>query len=66
MYIERGYAEPVLKIAGAAGRCWFLLHYPVLNPNKPEKVRIVFDSASRCIGASLNDLPISFFFLNFS
>ena len=56
MYIERGYAEPVLESTGAGGRRWFLPHHPVMNPNKPDKVRIVFDCASHCCGVSLNDL----------
>ena len=56
MYIERSYAESVLKSTGAGGRHRFLPHHPVMNPNKPEKVRIVFDCASRCCGVSLNDL----------
>ena len=32
-----------------------LPYHPVINPNKPWKVRIVFDCASRCIGVFLND-----------
>ena len=56
MYIERGYAEPVLEGTGAGVRRWFLPHHPVMNPNKPDKVRIVFDCASRSCGVTLNDL----------
>jgi len=33
---------------------WYLPHHPVLNPNKPDKVRIVFDCAARYNGVSLN------------
>ena len=33
---------------------WYLPHHPVLNPNKPGKVRIVFDCAAQYMGHSLN------------
>ena len=56
MYIERGYAEPVLESTGAGGRRWFLPHHPVMNPNKPHIVRIAFDCALRCCSVSLNEL----------
>ena len=54
MYIDRGYAEQVFDCADN-DRTWFLPHHPVLNPNKPGKIRIVFDCASSCMGVSLND-----------
>ena len=34
---------------------WFLTHHPVTNPNKPGKIRRVFNAASKFKGASLND-----------
>ena len=38
--------------------CWYLPHHPVLNPNKPEKVRRVCKAASKFRGISLNDVQI--------
>ena len=35
---------------------WYLPHHPVLHAMKPDKVRIVFDCASKCGGVSLNDV----------
>ena len=37
-----------------AGREWYLPHHPVVNPNKPEKVRRVLNGASKFQGISLN------------
>ena len=34
---------------------WYLPHHPVLNPHKPEKVRVVFDCSARYSNTSLND-----------
>ena len=57
-YIDHGYAEPVPGDAEVASRRWFLPHHPVTNPNKQNKVRIVFNCASQCKGVSLNDVLI--------
>ena len=55
-YIEKGYAEPVPTDSRKEdGREWFLAHFPVLNPKRPDKLRIVFDCAARHIRISLND-----------
>ena len=35
-------------------REWYLPHHPVVNPNKPQKVRRLLDGASKSHGVSLN------------
>lgn len=54
--VEAGYAERVLYPSQRedSGKVWYLPHHPVLNPNKPEKVRIVFDCAAPYKAVSLN------------
>ena len=60
-YVTEGHASKVSEDAGShvQGRTWYLPHHAVLNPNKPGKVRVVFDAAARCDGTSLNDNLIS-------
>ena len=51
-YFEEGYAE---KIGVTEGKLsWFLPHHSVVNPMKPDKLRIVFDCGAEYNGASLN------------
>ena len=55
-YIDKGYARKLtddeVEVEGPV--LWYLPHHPVTNPNKPGKVRIVFDAAAEFEGASLN------------
>ena len=55
--LVKGYAEEVgdPQVCPSESSVWYLPHHPVLNPNKPDKVRIVFDCAARYGGTSLND-----------
>lgn len=56
-FIENGYAEeaPIEK----SDRTWYLPHFGVINPHKPEKLRIVHDAAAKSGGRSLNDMLLS-------
>ena len=54
-YIDCGHAEVVNEeVKVVTDRTWFLPHFPVLNSNKPGKLRIVFECATEHQGASLN------------
>ena len=52
--IKKGYVKPVVFINPQPTNVWYLPHYPVVNPNKPEKVRRVANAASMFQGISLN------------
>ena len=52
--LQKGYAEQVVD-QGRPGTTWYIPHHCVLNPNKPDKLRVVFDCAAKCNGVSLND-----------
>uniref|UniRef100_A0A5S6QR54 Reverse transcriptase domain-containing protein n=1 Tax=Trichuris muris TaxID=70415 RepID=A0A5S6QR54_TRIMR len=56
-YISAGHARklsPREVNAGQEGRTWWVPHHAVINPNKPSKLRIVFDAAAKFKGMSLN------------
>ena len=57
-YIDQGYAELAENKEPALlepeGLNWFLPHHPVVNPRKPDKLRIVYDCAATFMGTSLN------------
>jgi len=57
---DKGYAERVCAVHEDSGdRSWFIPHFHVSSPNKPDKVRIVFDCAAKNANVSLNDLLYS-------
>lgn len=54
--LEKGYAQKVLDNhhSSVDRPRWYLPHHPVVNPRKPDKVRVVFDCAAKFHGTSLN------------
>jgi hypothetical protein len=56
-YLEKGFIRKMTKdeIQREDCRTWYLPHFGVINPNKPGKLRLVFDAAARSQGISLND-----------
>ena len=53
--IQKGFMESVRTEDGGQ-RTWYIPHHAVMNPRKPEKVRIVFDCAAEYKGTSLNQV----------
>eukprot|EP00794_Sanderia_malayensis_P002620 gene2620-3033_t len=53
-YFKEGYADRIEGKPTEEG--WYLPHHPVVSETKNTKVRIVFDSAAKVKGVSLNDL----------
>lgn len=60
-YISKGYLKKLTKSETNEknSKLWYLPHFGVVNPNKPNKLRIVFDAASKSHGYSLNDFLLS-------
>ena len=56
LYSKKGHARkiPLGKVNTYATK-WHLQHQPVLNSQKPSKLRVVFDCAAKSKGVSLND-----------
>lgn len=55
--IAKGYAEkvPQEEINRSDGKVFYIPHFGVYHPKKPQKIRVVFDCAAKCDGESLND-----------
>ena len=56
-YMQKGYSRMLTPVEEkqTTPRTWYLPHHPVFNVNKPGKMRVVFDAASKSSGTSLND-----------
>ena len=55
LLLDEGHAEIIPETEWNRSHVWYIPHHPVFNPNKPNKLRIVFDCAARSNGTSLND-----------
>ena len=55
--VEKGFVKILdeSNVKGTFGKEWYLPHQPVLNPNKPGKVRRVCNAASKYKEVCLND-----------
>ena len=51
---RHGQIVPKTPMEHTASVAWYLPHHPVMNPNKPDKVCVVFDCAARYNWVSLN------------
>ena len=60
-YVTDGHARklPAEEADERKEKRWYLPHHAVVNPNKPGKLRIVFDAAATYQGASLNSKLIT-------
>ena len=56
--IGNGYAKQS-KIKGKESRCWYLPHHCVYRPQKPRKLRVVFDCSGQYANMRINTEPIS-------
>ncbi|XP_053691604.1 uncharacterized protein LOC128740118 [Sabethes cyaneus] len=61
-YLSKGYAYRASKVdfdSFSNNRMWFLPLNVVINPKKPNKVRLVWDAAAKVQGQSLNSALLS-------
>ncbi|XP_048576192.1 uncharacterized protein LOC116619385 [Nematostella vectensis] len=56
-YQSKGHCRKLSEVKAAieGPRTWYLPHHGVQNPNKPEKLRVVFHPAAKYNNVSLND-----------
>ena len=54
--LDNGHASrvPVDQLATAKGKAWFLPHFHVYHPRKPDQIRVVFDCSAVYENESLN------------
>ncbi|XP_058445267.1 uncharacterized protein LOC131426502 [Malaya genurostris] len=60
-YERSGYVEKLTEnqLSEVFPRVWYLPIFPVVNPNKPGKFRIVWDAAAKVSGVSLNSFLLT-------
>ncbi|XP_065087108.1 uncharacterized protein LOC135708862 [Ochlerotatus camptorhynchus] len=60
-YRLKGYIRKLSdeELQTSQERVWYLPLFPVFNPNKPGKVRIVWDAAAKTNGVSLNSMLLT-------
>ncbi|XP_053685635.1 uncharacterized protein LOC128735162 [Sabethes cyaneus] len=60
-YLRSGYIEKLTErqLLEKFPRVWYLPIFPVINPNKPGKLRIVWDAAAKVAGTSLNSFLLT-------
>lgn len=60
-YLEKGYIRKLREeeLTKTQHRVWYLPIFPVFNPNKPGKMRIVWDAAAKTNGVSLNSMLLT-------
>ena len=60
-YLIKGYARKLTEDEASirTNKTWYLPHHGVAHPNKPGKIRAVFDAAAKHNGKSLNDRLIT-------
>ncbi len=54
--VDKGHAErvPVGEVVRRPAHTWYIPQHPVFKPNKPSKIRVVFDCAASFQGSTLN------------
>lgn len=57
-HVNKGYIRKLSsdEVHEQHARIWYLPIFPVTNPNKPGKIRLVWDAASTTHGVSLNSV----------
>ncbi len=60
-FVDKKYVRKLspLEIGTINDRVWYLPIFPVFNPKKPEKVRIVWDAAAKVKNTSLNSFLLT-------